>query len=115
MEVNRWRMDDVAGRVRKLIIAHLRVDEEQVSDNANFVDDLGADSLNAVELVLAFENEFGCKIPDDQVDKLATVQGAVNFIESVRPLTAPSEAQGPLKSVLHKLKLADPDGAGTAG
>jgi acyl carrier protein len=78
-------MSDVAVRVRKLVIKHLRIDEEKVTDDANFVGDLGADSLNAVELVLAFENEFECKIPDDQVGQLSTVKGVISFIESTQP------------------------------
>ena len=74
-------MNDIAGRVRKIVVAQLGVDEAIVTDDASFVGDLGADSLKAVELVLAFEHEFDCKIPDDAVAKLATVRGAVSFIE----------------------------------
>jgi acyl carrier protein len=79
-------MSDVGARVRRLVIEHLRIDADKVTDDASFTRDLGADSLDAVELVLAFENEFGCEIPDDQVDKLSTVKGAISFIESTQPL-----------------------------
>ncbi len=84
-------MSDVAERVRKIVIEHLRVEQDKVTDDANFMADLGADSLDAVELVLAFEDEFGCKIPDDEVGKLATIKGAVGFIETTCSLIVPPE------------------------
>jgi acyl carrier protein len=77
-------MSDIAERVRKIVVEHLRIDETQITEDANFVHDLGADSLGAVELVIAFEDEFGCEIPDDEVGELATVKGAVSYIEDVR-------------------------------
>ena len=73
--------DDVADRVKKIVLEHLGVDEEKVVDNASFIDDLGADSLDTVELVMAFEEEFGCEIPDDAAEKIMTVKDAIDFIE----------------------------------
>jgi acyl carrier protein len=75
-------MSDVAERVKKIVVEHLGVDESKVTDNASFIDDLGADSLDTVELVMAFEEEFGCEIPDDAAEKIVTVKDAVNFIEA---------------------------------
>ena len=73
--------DDIAGRVKKIVVEHLGVDEEKVSDSASFIDDLGADSLDTVELVMAFEEEFGCEIPDDAAEKIVTDKDAVDFIQ----------------------------------
>jgi acyl carrier protein len=75
-------MSDVAERVKKIVVEHLGVDEAKVTDNASFIDDLGADSLDTVELVMAFEEEFGCEIPDDAAEKIVTVKDAVQFIEA---------------------------------
>jgi acyl carrier protein len=75
------RMSDVATRVKKIVIEHLGVEAEKVSDTASFIDDLGADSLDTVELVMAFEEEFGCEIPDDAAEKIQTVGDAVKFLE----------------------------------
>jgi len=75
-------MSDIAGRVKKIVIDHLGVDEAKVTDNASFIDDLGADSLDTVELVMAFEEEFGCEIPDDAAEKILIVKDAINFIEN---------------------------------
>ncbi len=77
-------MSDVAARVRRLVVKHLGVEDERVTDDASFVDDLGADSLEAVELLMAFEEEFDCTIPDEAVEKLETVQGVVTFVESIQ-------------------------------
>lgn len=74
-------MSDVAERVKKIVVEHLGVDEAKVEANASFIDDLGADSLDTVELVMAFEEEFGVEIPDDAAEKILTVQDAINFIE----------------------------------
>ena len=74
-------MSTVAERVKKIVIEHLHVDAEKVTDNASFIDDLGADSLDNVELVMAFEEEFGVEIPDDAAENITTVQDAVSFIE----------------------------------
>ena len=74
--------DDTAERVRKIVAKHLGVDEAKVVETASFIDDLGADSLDTVELVMAFEEEFGCEIPDEEAEKIQTVQDAVNYIEA---------------------------------
>ena len=60
--------DDISARVKKIVVEHLGVDEDKVTDGASFIDDLGADSLDTVELVMAFEEEFGCEIPDDAAE-----------------------------------------------
>ncbi len=73
-------MSDVAERVKKIVIEHLGVDAAKVTDNASFIDDLGADSLDTVELVMAFEEEFSVEIPDDAAEKIVTVKDAVDFI-----------------------------------
>ena len=75
-------MSDTAERVKAIIVEHLGVDEEKVTDTASFIDDLGADSLDTVELVMAFEEEFGCEIPDDAAEKILTVKDAVDFLSS---------------------------------
>lgn len=75
-------MSDVSERVKQIVVEHLGVDEAKVSDNASFIDDLGADSLDTVELVMAFEEEFGCEIPDDAAEKILTVKDATDFISS---------------------------------
>jgi acyl carrier protein len=67
-------------RVKKIIVEQLGVDEEEVVSNASFLDDLGADSLDIVELIMAFEEEFGFEIPDEDVEKITTVQSAINYI-----------------------------------
>ena len=67
-------------RIKKIITEQLGVDEEDVTPDANFVEDLGADSLDTVELVMAFEEEFGIEIPDEDAEKILTVQQAVDYI-----------------------------------
>ena len=74
-------MSDVGERVKKIVIEHLGVDEAKVVDGASFIDDLGADSLDTVELVMAFEEEFGCEIPDDAAENILSVKDAVDYIE----------------------------------
>ena len=74
-------MSDVGERVKKIVIEHLGVDEAKVIDGASFIDDLGADSLDTVELVMAFEEEFGCEIPDDAAEKILSVKDAIDYIE----------------------------------
>ena len=74
-------MSDVAERVKKIVVEHLGVEESKVTDNASFIDDLGADSLDTVELVMAFEEEFGVEIPDDAAEKISTVKDAIEFIQ----------------------------------
>jgi len=71
----------VADEVKSIIVEQLGVDEEEVTPDASFVDDLGADSLDTVELVMAFEEEFGCEIPDDAAETILTVGDAVKFLE----------------------------------
>ncbi|MBM5786601.1 MAG: acyl carrier protein [Candidatus Fonsibacter sp.] len=75
-------MSDVAEKVKKIIVEHLGVDEAKVTEDASFIDDLGADSLDTVELVMAFEEEFGAEISDQEAEKILTVGDAVRFIES---------------------------------
>lgn len=75
-------MSDIADRVKKIVVEHLGVDQEKVTDSASFIDDLGADSLDTVELVMAFEEEFGCEIPDDAAEKIVTVKDAVAFLQT---------------------------------
>ena len=75
-------MSDVADRVKKIVIEHLGVEDGQVKPEAKFIDDLGADSLDTVELVMAFEEEFGVESPDDAAEKIQTVGDAVKFIEA---------------------------------
>lgn len=74
-------MSDIADRVKKIVVEHLGVEEDKVSEGASFIDDLGADSLDTVELVMAFEEEFGLEIPDDAAEKILTVNDAIKFIE----------------------------------
>jgi len=78
-------MSDIAERVKKIVIDHLGVDEAKVTGNASFIDDLGADSLDTVELVMAFEEEFGCEIPDDVAEDILLVKDAIGFIEKNQP------------------------------
>ena len=75
-------MSDVVERVKKIVVEHLSVDEGSISDSSSFIDDLGADSLDTVELVMAFEEEFECEIPDDAAEKIQTVKDAIDFIAS---------------------------------
>ena len=74
--------DDVASRVKKIVTDHLGVDETKVTEEASFIDDLGADSLDTVELVMAFEEEFGSEISDSEAEKILTVGDAIKFIEN---------------------------------
>jgi acyl carrier protein len=74
-------MSDIADRVKKIVVEHLGVEEDKVTEAASFIDDLGADSLDTVELVMAFEEEFGCEIPDDAAEKIITVKDAVTYLE----------------------------------
>ena len=74
-------MSDTAERVKKIVVDHLNVDAEKVTDNASFIEDLRADSLDTVELVMAFEEEFGIEIPDDAAESIVTVGDAVKYID----------------------------------
>ena len=73
-------MSDVATKVKAIIIDKLGVDEAEVTDSASFTNDLGADSLDTVELIMEFEKEFDIQIPDDKAENIATVEDAISFI-----------------------------------
>jgi acyl carrier protein len=91
MALGQWRqqiqynkgptMSETADRVKKIVVEHLGVEADKVTEDASFIDDLGADSLDIVELVMAFEEEFGVEIPDDAAEKIATVKDAIDYIE----------------------------------
>ncbi len=74
-------MSEIASRVKAIIVDKLGVEESEVTETARFTNDLGADSLDTVELIMEFEKEFGISIPDDQAEKIGTVQDAVAYIE----------------------------------
>ena len=74
-------MSDVAERIKKIVVEHLDVDADKVAESASFIDELGADSLDNVELVMAFEEEFGVEIPDDAAETIQTVGDAIKFVE----------------------------------
>ena len=74
--------DEVASKVKKIVADHLGVDEAKVTEEASFIDDLGADSLDTVELVMAFEEEFGSEISDSEAEKILTVGDAIKFVEN---------------------------------
>ncbi|MCL2021693.1 MAG: acyl carrier protein [Betaproteobacteria bacterium] len=73
-------MEQIIARVKKVVVEQLGVDEKDVKDDSSFVDDLGADSLDAVELVMALEEEFECEIPDEEAEKITTVAKAAEYI-----------------------------------
>jgi acyl carrier protein len=75
-------MSDTPDRVKKIVVEHLGVEPEKVTEEASFTDDLGADSLDIVELVMAFEEEFGVEIPDDAAEKISTVKDAIAYIDA---------------------------------
>ena len=75
-------MSDVGDKIKKIIVDHLGVDSSKVTEEASFIDDLGADSLDTVELVMAFEEEFGAEISDSEAEKILTVGDAIRFVES---------------------------------
>ena len=74
-------MSEIASKVKAIIVDKLGVEESQVTNEASFTNDLGADSLDTVELIMDFEKEFGISIPDDQAEKIATVGDAIAYIE----------------------------------
>ena len=74
--------EEISSKVKKIVADHLGIDEAKVVDEASFIDDLGADSLDTVELVMAFEEKFGIEIPDDAAETIQTVQNAIDYIES---------------------------------
>nr|P80920.2 RecName: Full=Acyl carrier protein; Short=ACP [Leucothrix mucor] len=75
-------MSDIEQRVKNVVVEQLGVDEAEVTNAASFVDDLGADSLDTVELVMALEEEFGTEIPDEEAEKITTVQLAIDYVKS---------------------------------
>ena len=77
-------MSDIAAAVKKIVVEHLGVEPDKVVEGASFIDDLGADSLDQVELVMAFEEEFGVEIPDDAAEKIQTVQDAISFLKAAK-------------------------------
>ena len=74
--------DEVSSKVKKIVADHMGIEEAKVNDDSSFIDDLGADSLDTVELVMAFEEEFGSEISDSEAEKILTVGDAIKFIES---------------------------------
>ena len=77
-------MSEIADSVKKIVVEHLGVDPDSVVEGASFIDDLGAGSLDTVELVMAFEEEFGVESPDDAAEQIQTVQDAIKFLESAK-------------------------------
>lgn len=75
-------MSSVESRVKKVVVNQLNVKEEDLKNDASFVDDLGADSLDTVELVMALEEEFDTEIPDEEAEKISTIQDAIDYIEA---------------------------------
>lgn len=75
-------MSETADRVKKIVVEHLGVEEDKVTTDSSFIDDLGADSLDIVELVMAFEEEFSVEIPDDAAEKISTVKNAIDYIDN---------------------------------
>ena len=74
-------IEEISERVKKIVASQLGVSEAEIEDDASFVDDLGADSLDTVELVMALEEEFGTEIPDSDAEKIATVRAAIDYVE----------------------------------
>ena len=79
--------EEVSTKVKKIVADHLGIDEAKVTDESSFIDDLGADSLDTVELVMAFEEEFGSEISDSEAEKILTVGDAIKFIENKSPVS----------------------------
>ena len=75
-------MSSIEDRVKKIVVDRLGVKEDEVKPNSSFVDDLGADSLDTVELVMALEEEFECEIPDEEAEKITSVQQAIDYIKA---------------------------------
>ena len=97
-------MSDIGERVKKIVVEHLGVEAEKVTEDASFIDDLGADSLDTVKLVMAFEEEFGCEIPDDAAEKILTVGDAIKVLgktQKIRPVRLPPRTFTPRRSDMH--------------
>ena len=77
-------MSDIAEKVKSIVVEHLGVEKDKVTESSSFIDDLGADSLDTVELVMAFEEEFECEIPDDVAEKILTIKDAIEYIEKIK-------------------------------
>lgn len=77
-------MSDIEARVKKIVVEQLGVSEDEVTTEASFIDDLGADSLDTVELVMALEEEFGAEIPDEDAENITTVQAAIDYIKKAQ-------------------------------
>ena len=75
-------MSDIEKKIKDIVVKHLGIEESKVTPESKFIDDLGADSLDTVELVMAFEEEFGIEIPDDAAETILTVQNAIDYINS---------------------------------
>jgi acyl carrier protein len=80
----KFKMSNIEERVKKIIVEQLGVDEAEVKNEASFVEDLGADSLDTVELVMALEEEFDTEIPDEEAEKITTVQAAIDYVNSAQ-------------------------------
>ena len=74
--------EDIKNKIKKIVADHLGIEEEKVTEEASFIDDLGADSLDTVELVMAFEEEFNIEIPDDMAEKITTIKDAIDHIQN---------------------------------
>ena len=90
--------EDIKGKIKKIVADHLGIDEEKVTEEASFIDDLGADSLDTVELVMAFEEEFGSEISDSEAEKILTVGDAIKFIESKKVIKIKLKFNGKRRS-----------------
>src|SRR5262249_14668378 len=101
-------MSDIGERVKKIVVEHLGVEAEKVTENASFIDDLGADSLDTVELVMAFEEEFGCEIPDDAAETILTVGDAIKFLEKNAKSGRPPFSGGSSRIVRSDFGLGTP-------
>ena len=75
-------MSNISERVKEIIVKHLGIDPDKVTEDANFIDDLGADSLDTVELTMSFEEEFGCEIPDEAAESMFSVGDVIKFLET---------------------------------
>ena len=75
-------MSDIGERVKKIVVEHLGVEPDKVTENASFIDDLGADSLDTIELAMSFEDEFGCEIPEEVADSMFTAGDVIKFLET---------------------------------